>query len=143
METEWRDIQQIYVETATDILGYEKKGDKEWLTPGTWQRIKERKVLKAKMLNTRSPRLRAQAQTEYKIKDCKVKRSARKDKREFVDQLAKDAEDAAARGELSTVYKITKKLCGKKISQSMSLKNKDGSNISTEGERIACWEEHF
>ena len=95
------------------------------------------------MLNTRSPRLRAQAQTEYKIKDCKVKRTARKDKREFVDQLAKDAEDAAARGELSTVYKITKKLCGKKISQSMPLKNKDGSNISTEGERIACWEEHF
>ena len=84
------------------------------------------------MLNTRSPRLRAQAQTEYKIKDCKVKRSARKDKREFVDQLAKDAEDAAARGELSTVYKITKKLCGKKTSQSMPLKNKDGSNISSE-----------
>ena len=60
-----------------------------------------------------------------------------------MDQLAKDAEDAAARGELSTVYKITKKLCGKKTSQSMPLKNKDGSNISTEGERIACWEEHF
>ena len=58
VETEWRDIKHIYVETATDILGYKKKGNKEWLTPGTWQRIKERKVLKAKMLNTRSPRLR-------------------------------------------------------------------------------------
>ena len=108
VETEWRDIKHIYVETATDILGYKKKGNKEWLTPGTWQRIKERKVLKTKMLNTRS--LRAEAPTEYNIKDCEVKRSAWKDKREFVDQLAKDAEDAAARGELSTIYKMTKKL---------------------------------
>lgn len=143
VETEWRDIKNIYVETATDIIGYKKKGNKEWLTPGTWQKIKERKDLKAKMLNTRSPRLRVQVQTEYKIKDCEVKRSARKDKREFVDQLAKDAEAAATRGELSTVYKITKKLCGKKTSQSIPLKNKDGSNISTERERITRWKEHF
>ena len=58
-----RDIKNTFVETATDILGYKKKGHKEWLTPGTWQRIKERKDLKARMLNTKSPRLRAQVQT--------------------------------------------------------------------------------
>ena len=143
VETKWRDIKNTYVETATDILGYKEKGNKEWLTPGTWQRIKERKDLKARMLNTKSPRLRAQVQNEYKIKECEVKKSARNDKRNFVDQLAREAEDAANRGELSTVYKITKKLCGKMTNKTTPLKNKDGSNISTEEERIARWEEHF
>ena len=38
-------------------------------------------------------------------------KSARSDKRSFVEGLAAEVECAAARGELSTVYKI-KRLCG-------------------------------
>ena len=64
VENAWRDIKNTFVKTATDILGYKKKGHKEWLTPGIWQRIKERKDLKARMLNTKSPRFREQVQTE-------------------------------------------------------------------------------
>ena len=48
------------------------------------------------------------------MKDRVVKKSARKDKRFFLDNLAKTAEQAAMRGELSTVYtEITKQLCRK------------------------------
>jgi len=39
-----------------------------------------------------------------------VKKSARSDKRSFVEGLAAETECAAGRGELSTVYKITKRL---------------------------------
>ena len=41
------------------------------------------------------------------------------------------------------MYKITKKLCGKNANKTTPLKNKDDSNISTEAEKIARWEEHF
>ena len=54
-------------------------------------------------------------------------KSARSDKRSFVEGLAAEAECAAARGELSTVYKINRRLCG-------SGKGKDGSTITTERE---------
>ena len=41
----------------------------EWITPDTRKKIGERKHLKAKILNTISPRLQEQAQLAYKVKD--------------------------------------------------------------------------
>ena len=63
------------------------------------------------MLSTKSPRLQQQVQEAYKGKDMEVKKSARSDKRSFVEGLAAEAESAAVRGDLSTIYKFTKRLC--------------------------------
>ena len=54
-----------------------------------------------------------QLETAYTAKDKEVKRSARRDGRTFVANLAHEAEQGASHGEMSTVYKITKQLCGK------------------------------
>ena len=62
------------------------------------------------MPSTKSARLQQQVQEAYKCKDKEMKKSARNDKRSYVKGLAADAESAAARVELSTVYKITKRL---------------------------------
>ena len=64
------------------------------------------------MLSTKSPRLQQHVQKAYKGKDKEVKKSARSDKMSFVEGLAAEAECVAARGVLSTVYKITKRRCG-------------------------------
>ena len=42
----WDTIKKTYVEAATKVLGHTKKNHKEWLTPGTWKKIEERKQLK-------------------------------------------------------------------------------------------------
>ena len=76
--------------------------------PGSWKKIEERKQLKIKMLSTKSSR--QQVQEGYKGKDKEVKKSARNDKRSFVEGLAAEAKCAAGRGEQSTVYKTTKRL---------------------------------
>ena len=60
----------------------------------------------------------------------------------FIDNLAREAEQAAARGDSSTVYKITKKLCGKR-KQTPPVKDTNGQNITTEKEQAARWVEHF
>ena len=143
VNTKWETIKKTYVETATNVLGYRRKKNKEWITAGTWQKIEERKQLKAKILSTKSLRLREQAQEAYKIKDKEVKKSARNDKRAFAEELAGEAERAAARGEISTVYKITKQLCGKNTSQSAPVKDKDGNNLTTERDQAARWVQHF
>lgn len=97
INSKWETIKKIYVESATKVLGYRKKNKKEWLTPGTWQKIEERKELKAKMLSIKSPRLLEWAQSAYREKDRQVKKSAKSDKRAFVEDLADKAEQAAAR----------------------------------------------
>ena len=68
---------------------------------------------------------------------------SRHDKRFYVEGLAAEAESAAARGELSTVYKITKRLCGNYATHSARMKGKDGSTITTERDQADRWVEYF
>ena len=35
INSKWEAIKKVYVESATKVLGYRKKNNKEWLTPGT------------------------------------------------------------------------------------------------------------
>ena len=139
----WDTIKKTYVEVATKVLGHKKKNYKEWLTQETWKKIEERKQLKIKMLSTKSTRLQQQVQKAYKGKDEEVKKSARNDKRAYVEGLAAEAESAAARGELITVYKITKRLCGNYTTHSAPVKGKDGSIITTEREQADRWVEYL
>ena len=48
----------------------------------------ERKTIKSKILNTKSKRIQERLQKEYSSKDKEIKRSARQDKRAYVDKLA-------------------------------------------------------
>ncbi|CAJ1081153.1 uncharacterized protein LOC106154262 [Xyrichtys novacula] len=137
INTKWETIKTTNIESATKALGYREKSNKEWLTSGTCQKIEQRKQLKAKMLNTKSLRLQKQAQEAYENKDKEVRKSARSDKRAFVEMLACKAEWAAARGEMTVIYKITKQLCGKKTSQSAPVKDKGWNNLLIENEQVA------
>nr|KAG5693701.1 hypothetical protein BaRGS_008343 [Batillaria attramentaria] len=57
--------------------------------------------------------LRQRPQEEYTAADREVKRSTRKDKRDYIDNLASQAEEAARQGNLKDLYQVTKKLAGK------------------------------
>ncbi|CAC5370959.1 unnamed protein product [Mytilus coruscus] len=76
-----------------------------------------------------------------KEKDKEVKKKARKDKKNHLEERAEQAEKAAARGNISTVYKITKELCLQ--SKPPPVKDKTGNIITTKTEQAAHWIEHF
>ena len=124
-------------------MGFRKKKDREWITPETWRKINERRKAKDNLLNAKSPRLTQRAKEEYKIKDKEVKRNARRDKRGFVEKLANEAETAAAKGNLNTVYKITKQLSGRNNTCNKPVKDKHGKLLTTEREQAARWVQHF
>lgn len=90
--TKWDIIKKTHVETVTNNLGYKQRNNKKWITPGTCQKIDETKQLKAKMLSMKSLRFQEQIQQAYKSKDKEVKRSAREDKRSFIEEMASEAE---------------------------------------------------
>ena len=143
VQTKWEAIKKTYQYTGETVLGYRKRNNKEWITADTWDRVGERKNIRKKLLDAKSPRIQERLQSEYRQRDREVKKSARKDKRSFVDNLAKEAEEAAVRGEISTVYKITKQLCNKNTSKSIPVKSKDGKVLTTEREQAARWVQHF
>ena len=142
IEKKWENIKNVYDKTSEKIIGFRKKNDKTWLTASTWKMIEERGKLKEKVLSSKSSRLREQAQKDYGEKDKEVKRCARKDKRNYLEERAEEAEKAVARGDLNTVYKITKELCGQS-KQPPPVKDKKGKIITTEKEQAARWVEHF
>jgi hypothetical protein len=143
LEESWQDMKEVYHQTAKERLGYSKKGDKEWLSENTWQAIKERKECKAKIMGCRSERIKNIQKDKYREANIKVKKSARKDKRRYIDGLAQQAEDAARQGNQSTLYKITRNLCNNKRTSSLPIKDKNGKMLTSKSDQEARWREHF
>ena len=56
-----------------------------------------------------------------------------------MENLASLAEEAAARKEQGTVYKITKAIKGKCHTTNMFVKDKNGTLLASEGEQERCW----
>jgi hypothetical protein len=79
----------------------------------------------------------------YAEADKEVKRLARKDKRGYVDGLATQAERAAKRGDMKTLYRITSELKGGSGNSEAPVKDREGNPISCEEEKIRRWKEHF
>ena len=113
-------------------MGYKQEKKKEWLTPGICQKIHETKKVKNKLLNTKSPRLQELVQKVYKNKDKEMKKSARTAKRSYIEDLAKEAEEAAARGEMNVVFKITKHICGNNIDPYAPVKDENDTVLIIE-----------
>ncbi|KAJ8367756.1 hypothetical protein SKAU_G00077840 [Synaphobranchus kaupii] len=65
--------------------------------------------------------------------------SSRKDKREQVERLAQEAEEAAAQRNMKELYAITKKLAGKYTQSNKPIRDKNGQTLSTLEEQLERW----
>ena len=81
---------------------------------------------------------------QHAEKDEEVKRSYRKDKRQFLETLASKAEEVAQYNDMITLYKTTKSMNGSyRINHDIAVKTKDEKTIKDEKERADKWKEHF
>ena len=70
-------------------------------------------------------------------------RSVRRDKRNYAETLAVEAEDAAFRGDTRTVYKITGELTGKGLATEHPVKDASGHLLHGDQEQLDRWRDHF
>ena len=140
--TEWWDqLKDAMSAAGSDILGFKRPLKECWIGDQTWTLIAERKELHRKR-NTCSSDQVAYYQ-EYIEKDREVKRSAQRDKREWMDRQAEEAEEAAKRNDMRAVYQIAKKISGTVKTGSGPVKAKDGTLLSKGEDKLARWGEHF
>ncbi|XP_071141830.1 craniofacial development protein 2-like [Mytilus edulis] len=132
LEQGWSRIEAVFKETSRNTLGLRQRERKKWISDDTWTSIQQRKDIKTKLNSTKSERIQTTLRKEYSVKDKEVKCKAKADKAIYLETLAKEAETAASKGELSTVYKITKELSGKHTSSSVPCKSKDGKILASE-----------
>ena len=98
------------------------------------------------VLNNSSTRAaKAKAQEEYTAVDREVKRSIKKDKRDYIDDLARQAETAVGQENLRDLYLVTKKLTGKFQQTDKPVKDKNGigNPLTTTKEQLKRWAERF
>ena len=139
----WQKIKTAYTETALKVLGRRKKKCKSWISTESWRKIKQRRKLKKKIGDARSERLKDRAKDDYREKGKELKRSLRKDKRDWINGVANEAEDAASQGQMKGVYKATRRLCNEGPREAGMVKNKEGKLMTKESEVKPRWQEHF
>ncbi|XP_062577228.1 uncharacterized protein LOC134239086 [Saccostrea cucullata] len=129
----WTLAKEAYNETAEKIMGQKKGKHKDWLTAENSRAIDERRKLKEEIGRSNSERIKEIKREEYKTKDKEVKRRARADKRENLEDVANQAENAANTNRLNEVYQLIKQLCGRKRNRTSGIRSKNGELFIKDG----------
>jgi len=79
----WATFKSSFQKKAEEVLGWKEKSHKPWISHNSWATIDDRKKLKQKIEVTKSERIK------------ETKRSIRRDKRKWIDDLIREAEEAA------------------------------------------------
>ena len=82
-------------------------------------------------------------QIKYTEKNQEVKRSVRRDQRNYIDNLSYQAEEAANKGNLKELFAITRIFSKRKIQRNRPIRNKDGSLLTNTEEQLKRSQEHF
>ena len=136
---QWKQVRSIFNKVSKNCLGMQKtRKRKEWITPKTCKDIEERRRLKKKINDSRSARLQERYRADHSENNRRVKRNIRTDKRADGEELTKQAQEAARKGEKRNVYKITRLVCGKYSSnRNVPIRDKQGQLLTSEKDREA------
>ena len=87
-------IKEMWTSTCSEVLGKKKYQQKDWISADTLNKVQVRKEKKGAINNSRTRAAKATAQEEYTEANRAVKNSVKTDKANFIEDLAKEAEDA-------------------------------------------------
>ena len=135
-------VKDTFISTSQLTLGFKEVSRKPWISDQTWNLIEERKALKQRILACKEED-RINITEMYREKNRAVKRSAKKDKRNYLEDKATEAQEAAAVGDSRTLYKITRQLTGSWKTQPAVVRDKEGKALSKEEDQRNRWAEHF
>ena len=101
---------QVFKEAGEKFLGFKKRKKEEWIQGETFEKIETKRKVKQQISSTQSERVRDQLRRKYSELHHEVKEMTKRSKRKFVERLVEDAEEAAGRQDLKTLYRINKNL---------------------------------
>ena len=104
VEDIWTSYKTATVQTCREVLGPKKLDHKEWISAETVQNIQRRRDKHEAVLSSRTREAKRKAAAELTEANNAVKESARADKRNYLEELAERAEEAASYGDSQTLY---------------------------------------
>ena len=144
IQQRWENFKTSIHETAISTLGYAKRNKNEdFLTTATWKLIERKKELKNKINSARTNSERREASESYSVIDRRVKREIRTDKRESIDNIAKQAQEAADNKNLRELYTLTKRMAGSFSQRDTLVKDSRGALLNDVQQQLERWKQHF
>ena len=134
---------QIFKEAGEKVLGFRKKKKEKWIQEKTWKKMEKRREIKQRMNSTRLERTHHRLSRQYSKLDREVRKMTKSDRKGFVERLDDEAEEAASRQGLKSLYRINKMLNNDFRSSDVPVKDANGNVLSKEAEKLARWKEHF
>ncbi|KAK2174946.1 hypothetical protein NP493_766g01027 [Ridgeia piscesae] len=142
IDTQWQQIKKMWTSTCSEVLGKKKYQQKDWISADTLNKVQVRKEKKGAVNNSRTRAAKATTQEEYTEANRAVKNSVKKDKANFIEDLAKAAEDASTQGNMKQLFGITRTLAGKYKRTDKPIKDKNGNVLTSNEDQLKRWREH-
>ena len=139
----WQKVKETLRSTCQEVIGPRKHQQKDWITTETMEKIEDRRKKKADVNNSRTRTAKAQAKEKYKEAHREVKLRLKKDKRDYIEGLAAEAEQAANCRNMKQLYDTTKRLSGKFNKPDRPVKDKQGNINNSLDQQMNRWAEHF
>ena len=143
IDKSWDSLKKVWTEASEEILGRKKQHSKAWISKDTISKVILKRSKKENLNRARTRLQKERAHAEYTEANKDVKKSVRKDKRKFIDDLAKEAEAAARQHNMTTLYDATKQLSRKFKATNHQIRNLNGRLLTTTEEQLKRWVEHF
>lgn len=121
-------LEKAYTEVAEAILGRPRKNKKPWISEESWNLVDQQEEINKKIIGTRSEKIRKQLKAKYTEKDRETKRNIKTDKKKRMENIANEAEEAARKQQMKTLYGLTKTLCNERPRQSTAVLDKNGDS---------------
>ena len=138
IKTHWEHSKKIWHDTCEECLGRKKTQHKDWISADTIRKLEARKAKNTALNTIRTRAARTRAQAEYAAADREVK----KDKRDYIDDLASQAETAAWQGNRKDLYLMAKKLLGKFQQTDKPVRDENRNPLTTREDQLKRWAEH-
>ena len=137
VDSHWTALKHTWQKSCDEVLGKRRKSQKEWLSAETWNLITQRKRLKVDINSCSGQAKKSNLTSRYWQLNKDVRKSAKKDKKAFLDTLATEVESAAGQRNMKRLYDITRAMSGKRSRPPEPVKNKDGIIITEEQDQRA------
>ena len=138
VEGTWKEIREIYTETAQQVLGYrEIRKRKPWITQEVLKLSDQRKELRRTKMENEVNRKR------YNKLTREIKKKAKRCKEQWIEEKCAEVEQNAERQNTRGLFKMAEEICGTMSTGSSIIRNKDGEKIEDREEIRDRWREHF
>ncbi|KAK7107318.1 hypothetical protein V1264_015265 [Littorina saxatilis] len=143
IEQQWQRAKEAVTSTCQEVLGSKTHNHKEWISAETLKNIEARREKKTALNNSKTRAAKAKANEEYAEANRSVKHSIKTDKKNYIEMLATEAEEAAYHGNTRDLYSTIKKISGKFAKPERPVKDRNGRAIPDEEGQKNRWVEHF